>query len=222
MGMTVTTALLEKARRARSLLAKFEGFSGDDADIAATILASFSHLIGAGSFSETRDRELTDEERAEIAAAVKFQQEQGLALLSESARERIGAVLDQLNEYLVRFASGEMSAIEAGRELAALLADSWEGGPLSGLYSEYEFSRLARTEAAFQYNATELAMLREEGVSEAILEQFGVNIPIHPNCLCAYSTIAGTDGKEYVVIDAGPVACEICEAVSYDMFSAVP
>lgn len=223
------SCLLTKATRARDLLRKAdEGdeaetlFEGDDADIAATVLSSFSHVIGAGQFAELRGRELTAGERKQIAAAVAFQQEEGLALLSPSARERLAPVLGKLNEQLAGYVDGSTNAIEAGRGLAETFNNVWEDGALAPFYKDWEFARLARTEAGFAYNAEVKGWMAEEGVSMAVIEQVGEELPAHPNCLCIYLPLSGGDGNEYMVIQASPQACPLCDDISNQTFDAVP
>lgn len=228
-----------KAKRARALLAeKFAPapppppppgdsipetlFDDDDADIAATILGSFSHIIGAGKWSDIRNKPLTPEERKRIADAVLWQQQQGLALLSDSARARLLPVLKNLNGYLDQFLAGGYNAIEVGRELSDLFNTHWVEGPLRVLYTDYEFSRLARTEIAFAYTAGVRNELQAEGVSWAAMDAVGVSDPPHhPNCQCELGTIMGEDGIEYAVSDITPRACEFCIAISEATYSAV-
>lgn len=231
---TCNACLLEKARHARALLAKAEEDAAaaeeseplfedeDDADIAATVLSSFSHVIGAGQFAELRGRDLTAEERRRVAEAVRYQQEEGLKLLSPSARERLQPVLDDLNAKLVGYVDGSANAIDTGRALAEEFNNRWEDGALAPFYTDWEFSRLARTEAGFAYNAEVRGWLDEEGVSMEAMDAVGEEIPLHPNCLCVASALTGSDGREYMVIQASPAACPICDDISNQTFDAVP
>lgn len=199
---TCNRCLIEKAYYARDLVRKADElgdeaetlFGGDDADIAATVLSSFSHVIGAGQFAEVRGRDLTEAECKRVAAAVKFQQEDGLKLLSPSARERLDPVLADLNAKLVGYVDGSTNAIDAGRGLAETFNNKWEDDPaLAPLYTDWEFARLARTEAGFAYNAEVKGWLGEEGVSMAAVESVGEEIPIHPNC-CTGETLVLAPG----------------------------
>lgn len=229
---TCNACLLQKARRVRDLLAKGEPeaaaeeseplFEGDDADVAATVLSSFSHVIGAGQFAEVRGRDLTAAERRRVAEAVRYQQEEGLKLLSPSARERLQPVLEDLNAQLAGYVSGDTNAIDTGRTLAEEFNNRWEDGALAPFYTDWEFSRLARTEAGFAYNAEVRGWLDEEGVSMEAMDAVGEEIPLHPNCLCANATLTGSDGREYMVIQASPAACPICDDISNQTFDAVP
>lgn len=232
--------LLQKARYARRLvdiIAKASpgppppaaaeeipdlAFTGADKDIAATVLGSYSHVVSAGKFSELRNKPLTADERLQIMVAVKFQQTQGLALLSDAAREKLSPLLDEINEKLAGFVSGEVNPIDAGRQMADLYNNPWEDGPLAPLYKDWEWSRLARTEAGFAYSEATLGQLEADGVSNEAIEAGGGQIPIHPSCMCAYSTIVGSDNKEYTVVDPNPGACEVCLATADDVDAKVP
>ncbi len=225
--------LLQKARYARSLIGNINKaapavsihnpiFEGDDADIAATILGSFGHLIGAGNYRALREGPMADEERAAIVAAVRFQQEQGLALLSDGARKQLQPVLDTLNLRLAEFASGQVNAIEAGRALTDAFNNPWDGGPLRTLYTDWQFSRLARTETAFAYSAAERERMVADGISFAAIESVGAGEPpLHPGCLCIRGIVIGANGVEYAVIDHNPAACEFCVAIGTATYAAI-
>lgn len=197
-------------------------FPGPDADIAATILGSYSHVVAAGKFSELRNHALTADERKQIAAAVKFQQDEGLKLLSDTSKLKLSPLLDEINGKLAGFLEGEVNAIDAGRQMADLYNNPWEDGPLAPLYKDWEWSRLARTEAGFAYSESTLGQLEADGVSNAAIEAGGGQIPVHPSCLCAYSTIVGSDKKEYTILDPNPSACDVCLGVADDVDAKVP
>lgn len=184
----------------------------EDAEVMGTVFAVFGNGLGQLQGTATTGVELTEADRKQLADAMKAQIEQGLALLSESGKAKLGPVLEQLNGVLSSFADAGTNALQVASLLEGLLDDvSAQGGGIAATgYSPYEWSRLARTELAFSREAAKEAYYVETyGARTDALDQHG-RAPLHPACECSETVAEDGNGEFWLVIETTPTACEAC------------
>jgi len=195
----------------------------EDAEVGSTLFQVFGSVCAKGEWAQKREG-WTEADWAAAAARAAWQYEQGMALLSDSARERLGPYLEVVREDLARMVAGKLNPIQAGARLSAQIkALEAEGGGVTegARYSPYEFSRLARTEAAFAYGEEQRAEAQAQGADTSAIDERGGWVPVHPNCMCANEVTEGPDGRLYVTLDPAPSACELCLGLARDVDGAI-
>lgn len=212
------------------VLAKADGdpeWTLDEADAApaSTVFQTYASEFAKGQWAVNQDRPLSEAELAAGVARAEYQAARGLELLSDSARQRLTPFLEQTQQALVDMAQGRLNPIQAGARLAEQFnkLEAQAGGTTAeGSYSPYEFSRLARTEAAFADTEVRRAELDAAGADSSAVEAQGGWAPIHPNCMCLNEEVEGTDGKFYVVLDPSAAACDLCLDIAAQIEAAIP
>ncbi len=198
----------------------------EDAETAGTLMQVYGSEFGRAKAQQESGIEITPAMLQEAALRVEFQRAQGLALLSDSARDRLAPVLDGVHGALQDMVEGRLNPIQAGARMAAAFDQvEAEGGGISEdiQYTPYEWSRLARTEASFADSAGREAELNEQGtVDWGPLQGQGGYPPIHPNCMCALGVMDGSDGKLYAVLNPAFSACEVCLAIAEAIDAEIP
>lgn len=198
----------------------------EDAETAGTLMQVYSTEFGRAQARQKARIEITPGMLAEAAARVEFQRQQGMALLSDSARDRLAPVLDGVHGALQDMVKGRLNPIQAGARMASAFDQvEAQGGGISEdvQYTPYEWSRLARTEAAFADSAAREGEINSWGeVDWGPLERHGGHPPIHPNCMCSLGTIDGADGKLYAVLNPAYSACDICLSIAEAIDAEIP
>jgi len=198
------------------------GLSEDDASIAATQFAVYSHEITAAGLGEKFGQPLTPGQLQAAAGRVAAQKAIGLQKLSAGARTALAPIYDQVDGALLDMVEGRVNPIQAAERMQALLstAETAPGDFDPELYQPYQWARLCRTEASFADNVEQRrAYENEYDVDFSILEAEGMP-PEHPNCLCGVDVIEH-GGKFYAVLDLSPSACELCQDIADRVTEAV-
>ncbi len=212
------------------VLAKAEGdpewtIDESDAEPAATVFQAYASEFARGAWRQKHGRPLSETELAAGLARAEYQMTRGFELLSDSARKRLRPFLAQARQALVDMAQGRTNPIQAGARMAEQFnqLEAQAGGATpEGTYSPYEFSRLARTEAAFADTEVRRAELDAAGADSSAVEAAGGWAPIHPQCMCVNDEREGADGKFYVVLDPSAAACDLCLEIAAQIEAAIP
>lgn len=137
---------------------------------------------------------------ARTSPAVTKMLEHAFERLSEDGKLRLEGIRDEVHGLLVAAQDAGLSPLETGRELSARFDQ----------YQDWEFQRLARTEAAFASEAGVRDQMSDMGVERVqvlvsadaceICEPFDEQVfdiddddnlpPYHPNCLCSTAPAA--------------------------------
>jgi len=226
--------LLLKARRVRDLsglLAKqgeggFEGgldfeLGEEDGEAFGSVWAVYASALGQAEALAARG-ELTEAERQRLAAAALAQAEEGLALLSDSARQRLGPLVTWINEALQGMVEGSINPLQAAARMQEALRGAMEAGATAppGQYTPYEWSRLCRTEAQFARSAAVLEEFKAGGSDSSVVESLGAVPPLHPSCMCSLGELE-VGGKAWVILMPTPTACAICLDMAEQVTSAI-
>jgi hypothetical protein len=198
----------------------------EDAEIGSTTFQAYASELGQAEWREKHSQPLTEEQKQAALARAEYQRARGLELLSDSARERLGPVLERVSGALEDMTAGRINPIQAGAKMAAEFSrlEAEGGGTTAGPdYSPYEFSRLARTEAAFANDAAEAAAIERDypDADSTAFDELAGGLPLHPQCLCRRDTSEGDDGKWYVVLDPSASACDLCLEVAAEIEAAI-
>ena len=231
-------------RAARELLTKADSdvdlaLDAEDAEIMSTLFAAFDAQIGELQIADKFGRGITTEDYRRAYAAMLYQMDKGLALLSDSARSRLARVLDRVNVLLADMAGGDLNPISAGARMAEIFdyVEAQQGGAPGETiqYTPFEWSRLARTEATFAREAVRRTELERLGTDFSALDAHivtrpgkegdeiavsdGASPPIHPQCLCLTSAVE-VDGRLVAILWPAPTACELCNAAADEVMTA--
>lgn len=195
------------------------GIEADDADVMSSIWATLGAETARLDVRQKLGVEITAAELAEARLRMAAQLEIGLALLSPSAASRLAPVTGRLNELLAEGAAQARNAIQLGEELQRVLRDVGGAGVGqvydTGVYSPFEWSRLARTELVFARTEAEKKVLQDEwGASSEAMDQLFGWPPIHPQCMCSTSVWQDADGKWWIILTTTPTACADCNDIA--------
>lgn len=184
----------------------------EDGEVMGTVFGVLGGGIGDLTAKAAAGVEITQADLDAAAKRMQAQLEDGLKLLSESARTRLSPVLDDVAKMLADMAEGNLNPIQSGARMMEILTGvaALGGGIAEGKYSPYEWSRLARTEASFADSAAKRAYYSEEmGARLDAIEEHGGK-PVHPECLCDEIAVPNGDGEMWIVLEPNAAACDLC------------
>jgi hypothetical protein len=163
-------------------------FSEDDAETASTVTSAYMTEVSRWQAQDKRNQERTPEQAQWALDRAIFQREQGMALLSDSAKTRLTPVLDQVHEALTHMVEGNLSPRRTVAVIQETIRDAgMNGGGITEMpeYTPYEFSRLVRTEAANAYGAEMKAQFDRDDTDSTAMDEADAWPAIHPQCVPA-------------------------------------
>ena len=202
---------------------------GNERDAAAvnTCLSAFTHTLGVRNATEDLGErfpnhapEMGPEEWVFLQDRVFTIVDTGFDHLSPYGHEHLDPILEEIRSTLLRLSSGGINTVSAGQRLA-------EDYP--GLYKDWEYVRLARTEMAHAWEVGREHVLTnvfgaDRGPYSKVAEEFELRfggIPVHPNCNCGSDVVEGPDGNLYMIIRPNASACLLCNEVADEIVAAV-
>lgn len=201
----------------------------EQAQIVATAIQTYYSQLQVLEQAYNFQREISAAEYSRMQEVAEYAVTQSFDRLSAGAQSRLSDVLDNLKERAaVSFVEGVDPRAEQQWLMDKYLADFvWGDAEVPQVnYTPYEFHRLCRTEAAFSRGEVQRSAQEEAGVTYEVVDGYdegnGVDLPIHPNCNCEWTSTTGKDGREYAVIWPAPTCCEICLDLAEAVEAAVP
>jgi len=203
-----------------------QGHEGD-AEAANTVLSAFTHTLGIRNATEDlayrfpdHGPEMGPQEWTFLQDRVFTITDTGFDHLSPYGHEHLDPILEEVRGTLRQLSSGAVNTVAAGQRLA---------GDYAGLYKDWEYVRLARTEMAHAWEVGREHVLTnvfgaQRGHYSKVAEDFELKfggIPVHPNCNCASDVIEGPDGNLYMMIRPNPSACFLCNEVADEILAAI-
>lgn len=211
---TALLGLMSEARRFDDVLAKADedmDLNPEDAQIMGTYFSIYSSAVEKAGILNAKGK-LDAITRQSLQAEAEAQISEGMKLLSNSAKNRLQPILQQVNADMAQFWSQGVNPLQAAAKLQGALdwVETFDGlGYNPSGYKPYEWARLCRTEAQFATASVQVAEYIAGGASDAIVRALGAIAPIHPNCMCVMRVIEHNDIRHLVLMPT-PTACIRC------------
>ena len=146
----------------------------------------------------------------EYVEQFEYVMRQGMAKVSDQGAQRLAPIWSTLLD--------QLGALQHAQINPFAIAQFWS--QQFDHYTDVEFARLARTEAAFAHNTTALHALHTDYEADSsVVEKFGMP-PIHPNCMCVLAPMSIGD-RVFVYLDTQMEACSICNALADEILAAI-